>query len=211
MSRTKKPVRVNSPDVYESPTWSVEAIKQYLVDKTLMPGHGRPLRVLEPGAASGNIVRAVKSILPGSVSHIDAVELRPECYDDLNQCADGVYIGDFLTMGDRLPYDIIIGNPPYSLAREFIEKGMSLLREGGAMYYLLRINYVAPKCRKDLLRSNYPDMLVLSRRPSFTNGGSDGCEYAWYVWHKPFEHQEPRQHGNYVILDCPPPERQPRM
>jgi hypothetical protein len=29
-----------------------------------------------------------------------------------------------------------------------------------------------------------PDVLVLEKRPSFTGGGTDGCEYAWFIWRK---------------------------
>jgi hypothetical protein len=76
--------------------------------------------------------------------------------------------------------DLIITNPPYSLAKEFIEKS---LKESYSVWYLLRINFLASLERSEWWQDKLPThLLVLSARPSFMNKGTDATEYAWFGW-----------------------------
>ncbi len=83
--------------------------------------------------------------------------------------------------------DLIVTNPPFSLAVEFLIKSLS---EAKTVCYLQRLNWLGSKTRKDFWNSNPPDKIfVLSKRPQFKRelglgSGSDSTEYAWFVWDK---------------------------
>lgn len=78
-------------------------------------------------------------------------------------------------------YDLIITNPPFSLAQEFLEKSLS---EGWSIWYLLRLNFLGSKKRSEWWQNKSPThLLPLSARPSFTNdGNTDATDYAWFGW-----------------------------
>lgn len=76
--------------------------------------------------------------------------------------------------------DLIITNPPFSIALDFLEKS---LKEAKTVVYLLRLNFLGSQKRKEFWQSNPPSHLfTLSKRPSFTGKGTDATEYAWFVW-----------------------------
>lgn len=76
--------------------------------------------------------------------------------------------------------DLILTNPPYSLAEEFITKA---LKDANTVIMLLRLNFLGAQKRYNFWINNVPDTIfVLSKRPSFTGKGTDSTEYAWFVW-----------------------------
>lgn len=88
---------------------------------------------------------------------------------------DGV---DFLK--DETPRTFIITNPPFSLAQEFCDHA---LKHANEVMMLLRLNFLGAQKRADWWRKNEPAALfILSKRPDFTGGGGDSCEYAWFYW-----------------------------
>lgn len=85
---------------------------------------------------------------------------------------------NFLEDDDCLP--CIVTNPPFSLAFEFCQHAVSHSRH---VFLLLRLNFLASKKRAEWFRDNEPSALfVLTKRPSFTEGGTDSCDYAWFYW-----------------------------
>ena len=62
--------------------------------------------MLEPGAGSGNIIKTLQKY--GDFS-IDAVEIRPEEAQHLQDLGVNVIIDDFLSMDLGKKYDLIIG------------------------------------------------------------------------------------------------------
>lgn len=88
---------------------------------------------------------------------------------------------DYLTLGN-IQVDLILTNPPFSLAQEFITKS---LQEANTVIMLLRLNFLGAQKRYTFWRDNPPTSLfILSKRPSFTGSGTDSTEYAWFVWDK---------------------------
>lgn len=78
--------------------------------------------------------------------------------------------------------DLIVTNPPFSLAEEFLTKSLSE-SEADCVVYLLRLNYMGSKKRLDFWKENPPKkIIVLSKRPSFSGKGTDATEYAWFCW-----------------------------
>jgi hypothetical protein len=85
---------------------------------------------------------------------------------------------DFFDWDDNV--DLILTNPPYSYAQEFIEYSIP---RASCVIMLLRINFLGAQKRFNWWIKNEPDaLIVLSNRPSFTGTGTDATEYAWYVW-----------------------------
>lgn len=142
--------------------------------------------ILEPSAGNGNIIQAMRN--RGYKNHIDAVEIRREEYDALRLLADGVTIGDFLELrpleGLR-PYNVVIGNPPFSKALEFVEKSLELVDENGRVIMLLRTAFLESKSRFNFWKKNpLSGLYTLHKRPSFTGKGTDADSYSWFVWCK---------------------------
>lgn len=87
---------------------------------------------------------------------------------------------DFFNWDGRV--DLIITNPPFSLAQEFVEHAIP---RADTVIMLQRLNWMGSQKRHNFWKENPPDALyVLSKRPSFNGKGTDNQDYAWYVWQK---------------------------
>lgn len=80
--------------------------------------------------------------------------------------------------------DVIITNPPFTLTEEFIRKSLSELAPNGTMAYLQRVNFLGSKKRVPFWSEvGFPNKTpIIIPRPRFVNGGSDSCEYCWFIW-----------------------------
>lgn len=85
----------------------------------------------------------------------------------------------------------IITNPPYKYANDFIEKGLSILKEGNKMALFLPIRYLEGKTRKNLFKQNPPKKILVSScrlkcaiNGDFENVKSSAMCYAWFIWEK---------------------------
>ena len=144
---------------------------------------------LEPGAGDGSIIHTCRTYWAAKITQPLwlAVELQQEMKFALKGCADGVQCPkDYLTYIPDIGLEpsVIFGNPPYSLAREFIEHSQSIVSKQGDIAMLLRVGFCESQERFDFWSSFKvkPDMYILHKRPSFTNGGTDSCCYAWLHW-----------------------------
>jgi hypothetical protein len=85
---------------------------------------------------------------------------------------------DFLK--DNRQRDIIVTNPPFSLAFEFCQHAVKHARQ---VFLLLRLNFLGSKKRQTWFQEHEPSALfVLSERPRFINNRSDNADYAWYYF-----------------------------
>lgn len=147
-------------------------------------------RILEPSAGNGAIIRALRE--HGYTNRIDAVELRADERPALESLADNVTIGSFFDYDPEVGYDVIIGNPPFSLALEFISKSLELLNPGGALIFLLRTSFLESTKRFEWWQQHpLSGLYTLHKRPSFTGKGTDATSYSWFVWERgdPADHQ----------------------
>ena len=120
-------------------------------------------RVLEPSAGNGNIVEVVKR---NGKNTVTSVELRSEEADNLRAVSDKVIISDFLKFETDDKFDFIIGNPPYSLAQEFLEKCFEIADKNTRIIMLLRTNFLESKKRCEFWQKHPVNGLyVLSKRP----------------------------------------------
>lgn len=165
-------------DYYPTPGWCVDALLAEL--RTDLSG----LVWSEPCRADG----AIYNRLP-----------QPKVWAELRH---GV---DYLTT--PLPADVVVTNPPFSIAEPFIRKSLS---EARGVFYLMRLNFLGGQERRKFWIDNRPSHLfVLSRRPAFVavcqvkgcgakypldytrrceacggpvGPGTDATEYAWFGW-----------------------------
>jgi hypothetical protein len=137
---------------------------------------------LEPAAGDGAIVRAVQR----KDVKWSLCELRQRERPALQRAAPHakIVIGDFMRAARTgalagKHYSVAITNPPFSMAQEFID---ACLLCSETVVMLLRLNYLASRRRWQFMSTHTPDVYVLPNRPSFTGGGTDSIEYAWFAW-----------------------------
>jgi hypothetical protein len=151
-------------DFYPTPDWCVHRF----LEKCPLPLG----KWLEPAAGDCAIIKAANDFYRrvGKVQRRPdwhALELRSECQKDVSHFAKEWEIGNFLD-GSQFPdvdrFDVILTNPPFSLAQEFIE--MSLMRSR-YVAMLLRLNFIGSEDRAPFWKEFPPDVYVLPNRPSF--------------------------------------------
>lgn len=154
----------------------------------------------EPCAGNGDIIRGVNDIRPNLI-YWHANELRPTCEPALQKIANMVTIRDFLQWetGGPNQFDVIITNPPFSLAMPVIRKSLELADH---VAMLLRLNFFGSSERTAFFKEFMPDTYVIPERPSFDGQGTDSIEYAWFHWAQPEVRK--RSRGYIEILDNTP-------
>lgn len=176
MSATNRGSTRKPHDFYPTPIPTIETFLD------VFPLRGGGIEVLEPGAGSGNIIKTLQKY--GDFS-IDAVEIRPEEAQHLQDLGVNVIIDDFLSMNLGKKYDLIIGNPPFNQAIEFVEKCLGLLKPGGRLIFLLRTAFMESDQRFEFWQQEdhqLAGLYTLHKRPSFTGHGTDATSYSWFVW-----------------------------
>lgn len=190
MSATNRSdVRIPS-DFYPTPAWCVRR----LLEAVKLPGG----HWFDPGIGDGAIVKAVNDVRQ-DVEWF-GMDIRPEVEPLIITTGAHFMCEDFLELifdRDAPKFDVVLTNPPYSLAQAFIEKSLQV---ANVVAMLLRLNYLAGGKRVDFMRAMPPDVYVLPNRPSFTGQGTDATEYAWFVW-RPIAG---RSCGNLRVLPATP-------
>lgn len=101
----------------------------------------------------------------------------------MSEYTNEVVIGDFLEWQPDKKYKTIIGNPPYSLALEFLEKCFEIADPDTEIIMLLRTAFLESQKRYEFWQKHPVNKLyVLSKRPSFTGKGTDATSYSWFIW-----------------------------
>ena len=166
MSATNRGSKRSAYDFYATPKECIEKLlDNFIIEKT-------NINILEPSAGNGNIIKVLKE--KGINGNITAIEIREEEYKNLLSLTDDVVINDFLQWNTNKQYDLIIGNPPFSLAKEFIEKCFKISNGKTKIVMLLRTSFLESKSRYDFWQKHpLNGLYVLSKRPSFTGKGTD--------------------------------------
>ena len=183
MSATNRGTERKPYDFYATPIDCVENfINNYGIDR--IKGN-----ILEPSAGNGNIIQALRrKKVQGTIT---ALELRDEERYNLTQISDKVIIDNFLEWEADKDYDVIIGNPPYTYAREFIEKCFKIANENTVIIMLLRTAFLESKSRYEFWQQHpLSGLYTLSKRPSFTGKGFDATSYSWFIWDNRTDKQE---------------------
>ena len=143
--------------------------------------------ILEPCVGGGHIAKVLKEHFP---------EASIPCLDLVDRGYTDTIVRDFLKWKPYKQFDCIISNPPYSLAREFIEKSLKLLRNNGKMAMFLKIQFLESSKRKDLFDTYPPKYIYVfrNRMATWNNGNSVDPDtgkkwattmcHAWFIWEK---------------------------
>lgn len=146
-------------------------------------------RVLDPSAGDGRLIQAI--IRRGNTARHKMYDVRREEMKTwkktgLRDALDGrAYIRDFLMAPPKPVYDTVVTNPPFSLAREFIEHGLRCVRPEGRVIILHRLNWLGTHKRSLWLKSMpLEQVVVISRRPVWEIDGrpdnrADTYEYCF--------------------------------
>ncbi len=141
----------------------------------------------EPAVGAGHIIEAVGKRAAWATYDIRDVDRPALSSHHVSQY-------DFLKHDETLRFDVIITNPPFYLAEEFVRKA---LRCADHVAMLLRLAFLESRKREVFHAEYSSDVYVLSRRPSFLgNGATDSSAYAWFVW-------GPGRGGRWEILKTP--------
>lgn len=110
---------------------------------------------------------------------LDTMDIR----EDSGAFTKGDYLKTEVAKGF---YDIIITNPPFGLAEEFIRKALEDVGDGGHVVMLLRLNFFGSKSRQPFFDEFMPKWAYVHRkRMGFTEDGkTDSIEYMHAVWKK---------------------------
>lgn len=183
MSSTNRGGQRHPDDYYATPAWATLALLPLL-------GSLSGKRILEPGAGDVAIVKVLlaNGAQPSNVVACEVDEARAS--QTMSLCA--TWQGDFLDRGPpeiRGPFDMIVMNPPFSLAQEFVARAHEFIKRptmyapGGTIAALLRLAFVCSKKRADFRRRFPCGVYPLASRPSFTGDGkSDSADYAWMLF-----------------------------
>jgi hypothetical protein len=192
MSATNRGSKRIPSDNYSTPMESINAFLDHYYAMN-------DLTILEPAAGSGNICKAIKNRYPGA--YIVANELREEENDNLSMCADQIHNEDFLKFEkNSIKYDLIIGNPPFSLAKEFLEHCFKVANDQTDIVMLLRLAFLESRERYKFWKEHpISELYVLHKRPKFINGKSDATAYGFFVWQCRAYKKNCNKQGIYVI------------
>ena len=88
----------------------------------------------------------------------------------------------------------IITNPPYKLAKEFVEHALTLITSGHRVAMFLKLTFMESQDRRDLFRKYPPKVIYVSSSrlkcakngdfEKYGKGLSTAVAYAWYIWEK---------------------------
>ena len=145
-------------------------------------------KILEPSAGQGHICNALKKL---GASKID-------CVDIVDRGLENVICTDFLDWKTYNRYNLIITNPPFSLAKEFIEKSFELLDNDGYIIMFLKIQFLEGAKRKDFFDKHPPKYVYVfrNRMATWNNGNEldpNGKRWAttmchaWFIWQDGFD------------------------
>lgn len=175
MSATNRGAVREEYDFYCTPMYTIRALMEnFNMD---------PYRnILEPAAGDDALVAVMNNY-----KHADAIIHTNDIRQETAAMHHFDYIHNLPGLEEALdaPPDLIITNPPYRYAKEFIMNSLDLVAANGKVIMLLRINYLGAQTRHLWWQRVMPfldEILVLSSRPKFTNGSSDATEYAWFVF-----------------------------
>ena len=145
------------------------------------------VNMLEPCVGAGHIANVISDFTQNEVE-ITGLDIVDRGYPN-------TIVQDFLTWKTDKKFDTIITNPPFSLAREFIEKGMKLLTKDGQMAMFLKIQFLEGIKRKEFFQKFPPKYIYVFRNRMATwNNGNEldpkgkpwattMC-HAWFIWEK---------------------------
>lgn len=166
--------RKDSLDDFPTPPWATRA----LIEHVILEGRVAGQICWEPAANRGYMARALNDYF------------RYVIESDIADYGEGNVV-DFLKdepVNRTIGIDWIITNPPFNKAQQFIEKSLTIAKDGVAM--LVRTSFLEGIMRyQTLFMSRPPDVVAqFAERVPMVKGRCDpkastATSYAWLVWY----------------------------
>lgn len=198
MSSTNRGYDRHKADYYVTPQKDIEEFMYHFQYKVMEADSERmsKLNWLDP-CCGGD-----KDNEPSYVSVIERFFGKDNlCGIDIREDSRADVIMDYISCDkeNMSNHDVIISNPPFYLAQQFIEKSLELVNDGGYVVMLLRLNFFGSKMRKKMFENNMPEYCFIhhkrinfipeslkkeikSRGEKIPSG--DSIEYAHFIWRK---------------------------
>ena len=163
-------------DAYYTPA----SVAQQVFDHLMPFVCKSPKTVLDPACGGlALLTPAYYKYEKARIIGIDVSAVSPNIEIDAYQ-AD--FLDENLTLESiscREKVDLIVTNPPYSQAIDFLEKSLTFAK---TVVSLHRLDFLASKKRHAFFQKNIPSIVsVLPQRPSFVGKGTDRYDYCWIV------------------------------
>lgn len=171
MARTRDPL-----ERYDTP---------HKTTRTFLDAWGLPfggaVHIVEPAAGEGKMLDVIGKRWPSA--QITAWDIQP-------RHADVVEL-NFLTADLQEGWArLVITNPPFTTAMEFLKQSLHITQRGGYVVLFLRLAFFETRKRNAWLRAHMPERIyVCPQRPRFTGPNTNGKDtdrwaYGWFVWRK---------------------------
>lgn len=165
MSQRNSGYERQEKDLYETPSWVTKALIPYIPKRC-------HYHMLEPACGSGKMMNVLKDIVPEGGSLVGY---------DIDKGTD------FLSTVDKRSHQAIITNPPFKLAKNFIEHSLETVRlQGGFVAMLLPSDYDHAKTRQHLFSGckQFSKRLVLTKRIVWFErpGAAPSSNHSWWMW-----------------------------
>lgn len=162
-----------------------DAAEQGLRGAAVLLG-ARPGRVVDLGTGSGVLGQRARTVFPGAERV--GVEIRRE-EEAASRHYDRWILGDLRRV--RVPAaDLVVSNPPFSLAVETVLVALdTMVRPGGLLLIFARKTWGESSAAATLLESTPPlEQWLVHRRLALAEdedgeaSGSDNCCHVWWAW-----------------------------
>lgn len=216
-STNRKGHKARKDGNYATPIWAVRAV---------LPHLPMAKRILDPCAGSGNILSAISEYYgdrdkPDVLAGIEMDAARAQKCALIDRVTDCVHANALPAGVEWNKPELIVMNPPFSLAEIFVRRALNAVVPNGTVAVLLRMAFAAGISRKAFWTGSankVADMAVLARRPSFdkiNKATHDSADYAWFIfgpqatgrWYR-LEIEEPkvvRRRRLDTMMETPPP------
>jgi hypothetical protein len=161
-------------DDFPTPPWATRAFFKYVAPELV----GKQLTFLDPACGRGHMIRVLREY------GFRALAFDNYRYDRSHR------MGDYLDEQQQYPrYDVMMTNPPYRYADEFVQRALREASVGVAM--LVRTMWLEGQRRQLELFGPHPPLrvVVFSRRMQSTYGkviqhGQAMMSHSWFWWNK---------------------------
>ena len=186
-NRTKSGRKRSPRDLYITPLELADAaIRKLRLDELIISVDN----VLDPGCGTGVWGHSAKIEFPNQPLVV-GIDIEPNISKENEEYYNEILTENFLEYTGDKKFDLICGNPPYSLAEKFIRHSFELLNNNGYVYFLLRLSFLEGigRCINFYPLFHLKKIYVCSRRPSFFSSKdkrktTDTLAYALFLWQK---------------------------
>lgn len=185
MSSTNRGTQRNADDYYVTPHWLIhDFIAAFAENNMLVCSPDEDPRVLDPSAGGcEQYPMSYPTVLEEEGFIVESWDIREDSRANLT----GVNFLNVPSYESR-KYDMIITNPPFNQAQAFTEHALEMVKEGGLVIMLQRLNWLGSQKRKPMWQKlPLAAVYVHSKRPGFDPqkpSKTDSTEYAHFVFCK---------------------------